>query len=121
MSVGSLCSAPLCARPSVEMKINPRTSAREMTCLIDGFINSFSVKDAQTGHPARPQTSQTRRRTLWGTLRILAKLRTKLGAGFSILLSDFVELHQIRPPTQAYQRTRHNHNAITGLRQPFGL
>jgi len=30
------------------------------------------MQDAQKGRPVRPQASKNRRRTLWGTLRILA-------------------------------------------------
>jgi hypothetical protein len=37
---------------------------------VQPFLKAIHIQDAQNGLQARPQARKTRRRTLWGTLRI---------------------------------------------------
>jgi hypothetical protein len=55
---------------SIVDKLNKKKSSHVLDKAIEPIRESFE-QDVQNSLPVRPQANQNRRRTLWGTLRIL--------------------------------------------------
>jgi hypothetical protein len=61
------------------------TGSNPVRRTIEEFFRRIEHEEDQKGYPARPQARRNRRRTVWGTLRISFKPRTKLETFFITL------------------------------------